>query len=116
MCAREAKEISSEPADQDPPQEVRLWSSTCSQLDQSHQGLHRPHTTVCPGCGMWTLTVLCYDLTAAKVQLQIPVFIMFLHFDIYVSLFCQYALLKIVLYHNEHIKGSSWDLIKTNFS
>ena len=57
MCAREAEEIHFEPADQDSPKEIRLWSSACSQLDQSNHCLRRPHTAVCPRCGTSTLNV-----------------------------------------------------------
>lgn len=48
MFAREAEEVGSEPAHQDAPQEVRLWSSTGSQLDFPHHRLHRPRSAVCP--------------------------------------------------------------------
>lgn len=53
MCAGKAEKIGSEPADQDPPQEIWLRGSTCPQLDQSDRYIHRPHTAVRPWCGMW---------------------------------------------------------------
>lgn len=51
MFTGEAEEIGSEPADQDAPQEVRLRSSTRSQLDLPHHRLHRPHSAVRPRRG-----------------------------------------------------------------
>lgn len=68
MCAGEAQEVGSQPADQEPPEEVRLRGSARSQLDQCDHGLHRPHTAVCPRRGTSTLKgfLIIYILCVEK--------------------------------------------------
>lgn len=70
MCAREAKEVGSESADQDTAEELRLRSSACSQLDQCYNHFHQPHTTVCPGCGVYLEKVHREPLTQLKGSLM----------------------------------------------